>query len=64
MKVALKNCVELLSALVDFFDFAINESCNVWNECDVSIQPFASLIVMRAWEKNVGGTGDQGIVEL
>ncbi|CAM9515895.1 unnamed protein product [Scytosiphon promiscuus] len=34
MKVALKNCVELLSALVDSFDFAINESCIEWNECD------------------------------
>ncbi|CAN0235414.1 unnamed protein product [Scytosiphon promiscuus] len=34
MKVGLKNCVEILSDLVDHFDFAINESCNMWNECD------------------------------
>lgn len=36
MKVGLKNCVDLVEDLVDCFDFAVNESCNVYNECDVS----------------------------
>ncbi|CAM9515826.1 unnamed protein product [Scytosiphon promiscuus] len=34
MKVGLKNCVELLESLVFSFDFAINEECNVYEECD------------------------------
>ncbi|CAN0519449.1 unnamed protein product, partial [Scytosiphon promiscuus] len=35
MKVALKNAVELATDLVDYFDFAVNEECNQWNECGV-----------------------------
>ncbi|CAM9597966.1 unnamed protein product [Laminaria digitata] len=40
MKVALKNSVEVVGDLVDFFDFAVNESCNVYNECDVYTNTF------------------------
>lgn len=36
MKVAFKNAVEIAADLVDYFDFAVNEECNQWNECDVS----------------------------
>ncbi|CAM9605849.1 unnamed protein product [Laminaria digitata] len=36
MKVALKNAVELAVDLADYFDFAVNEECNQWNECGVS----------------------------
>ncbi|WP_439860519.1 endo alpha-1,4 polygalactosaminidase [Pseudomonas sp. MBLB4136] len=34
LAVGLKNAVELLPQLVDDFDFAINESCYVYKECD------------------------------
>ncbi|MGG2399208.1 endo alpha-1,4 polygalactosaminidase [Pseudomonas sp. SH1-B] len=34
MNVGLKNAVELLPALSDHFDFAVNESCYRYNECD------------------------------
>lgn len=36
MGVGLKNAVELLPALVDYFDFALNEECWQWKECEVS----------------------------
>lgn len=32
--IALKNAVELVPALVDHFDFALNESCYAYKECD------------------------------
>lgn len=37
MKVALKNAVEIAEELVDYFDFAVNEECNQWEECSVSV---------------------------
>ena len=37
MKVALKNAVGIINEMVDSFDFAVNESCNQWDECDVSV---------------------------
>lgn len=36
MSVGLKNTVELVPILVNDFDFAINEECHEWEECDVS----------------------------
>lgn len=36
MKVGLKNAIELVDDLSEYFDFAINESCHQWDECDVS----------------------------
>lgn len=36
MTVGLKNAVEMAEDVVDDFDFALNESCHVWKECDVS----------------------------
>lgn len=33
LSAGLKNCVGLLSELVDNFDFAINESCSAYTEC-------------------------------
>lgn len=37
MKVGLKNTVDLVRILEPWFDFAINESCYKYNECDVSL---------------------------
>tara|TARA_R110000868_G_scaffold129581_3_gene338560 strand:+ start:2773 stop:3690 length:918 start_codon:yes stop_codon:yes gene_type:complete len=34
LAIALKNAVELIPALVDDFDFALNESCYAYKECD------------------------------
>ncbi|HWV08364.1 MAG TPA: endo alpha-1,4 polygalactosaminidase [Pseudomonas sp.] len=34
LSVGLKNAVELLPELADLFDFAVNESCYRYNECD------------------------------
>lgn len=34
LAIALKNAVELVPALVDDFDFALNESCYAYKECD------------------------------
>ena len=34
LSVGLKNTVELLPQLVDSFDFAVNESCYAYKECD------------------------------
>jgi len=35
LSIALKNNVEQAEALVDFFDFAINEECHEYDECDI-----------------------------
>ena len=45
MKVGLKNCIELTHVLTDYFDFAVNESCFQWDECEVSkpTEPVAYL---------------------
>ncbi len=37
--VALKNSLEQVEALVDYFDFSINEQCFQYNECD-QLMPF------------------------
>ncbi|CAM9845596.1 unnamed protein product [Sphacelaria rigidula] len=34
MKVGLKNCIELAPILTEYFDFAVNESCFDWDECE------------------------------
>lgn len=34
LAVGLKNNVSQLEALVDYFDFAVNEECEVYNECE------------------------------
>lgn len=34
LAIALKNAVELVATLVDDFDFALNESCYAYKECD------------------------------
>lgn len=39
LAVGLKNAIELAPVLVNKFDFAINEECFKWNECDVSVLP-------------------------
>lgn len=35
MKVGLKNVVDILPDLVDYFDFAVNEECFQFTECHV-----------------------------
>ncbi|CAM9572662.1 unnamed protein product, partial [Ectocarpus fasciculatus] len=40
MHVGLKNAIELLGDLSDYYDFGINESCHVWNECGAYKIPF------------------------
>ena len=39
MAVALKNDLEQIDALVEFFDLAVNEQCHEFDECD-ALQPF------------------------
>jgi hypothetical protein len=39
LAIGLKNNVGQIEALVDDYDFAINESCNRYNECD-RLNPF------------------------
>ncbi len=39
LKIALKNNVEQIKDLYRYFDFAINESCNLYNECK-KYEPF------------------------
>ena len=41
LTVALKNDVEQIPDLVDFYDFAVNEACYEYNECD-TYEPFTS----------------------
>lgn len=69
MKVALKNAVELVAELADYFDFAVNEECNQWDECDVSvyitavqqssavqwttIAPFSTCLALWLWQTAV-----------
>lgn len=36
MKVGLKNAIDMIPDVVDCFDFAVNESCIKYDECDVS----------------------------
>ncbi|CAN0488116.1 unnamed protein product [Ectocarpus sp. 12 AP-2014] len=40
MHVGMKNAIELLGVLSDYYDFGINESCHVWNECGAYKIPF------------------------
>lgn len=50
MLVGLKNVVELTSSLVSYFDFAINESCHEYDECDVSsAMPTFPLLSTSTW---------------
>ena len=39
LSVALKNDVEQVADLIDWFDFTVNEECMAWDECD-TLQPF------------------------
>lgn len=39
LSVALKNDVEQVEDLVDYFDFALNEECFTYDECDL-LAPF------------------------
>jgi hypothetical protein len=39
LAIGLKNAVELIPTLVDDFDFAVNEECYRWSECD-TLLPF------------------------
>lgn len=56
MFVGLKNAVEMVEDVVFSFDYAINEECHQWNECDVSFHHFsiaakyprAAAVVARA----------------
>lgn len=41
LSVGLKNDLDQISALVDYFDFAVNEQCFEYDECD-ALQPFIS----------------------
>ncbi|CAM9416197.1 unnamed protein product, partial [Laminaria digitata] len=50
MQVCLKNAVEMLDDLEDWFDFALNEECHEWNECDVITPP--ALLRETAYESN------------
>lgn len=35
MRVGIKNLVQLADVLEPYFDFALNEECFQWNECEV-----------------------------
>lgn len=37
MLVGMKNAIELLGDLSSYYDFAINEECWQWDECEVSL---------------------------
>lgn len=37
MSVGLKNAVEMVKDVADFFDFALNESCHVYEMCSVRV---------------------------
>ncbi len=39
LSIGLKNDLEQIPSLVEYFDFAVNEECNRYNECD-KLQPF------------------------
>ena len=39
LSIGLKNDLEQIPSLVGYFDFAVNEECNSYNECD-KLQPF------------------------
>ncbi|SHE72044.1 hypothetical protein SAMN02745157_0786 [Kaistia soli DSM 19436] len=41
LKIGLKNDLEQVAALVDAFDFAVNEQCHAFRECD-RLRPFAA----------------------
>eukprot|EP00121_Abeoforma_whisleri_P000114 Awhi_evm1s102 len=42
MIIGLKNSLGLVKDLVDYYDFAVNESCQRWNECQY-LQPFEAV---------------------
>lgn len=47
MRVGLKNAVEIVEDLVDCFDFAVNESCNQFDECGVSVVNNVGAVAFR-----------------
>lgn len=53
MQIGLKNAVELVPVLVNKYDFALNEECHEWKECDVSFSsnasPFIAIILAQDW---------------
>lgn len=40
--IGLKNDLDQISDLVDFFDFEVNEQCHIYNECD-KLEPFIKV---------------------
>ncbi|MGI1679832.1 MAG: endo alpha-1,4 polygalactosaminidase [Cellvibrionaceae bacterium] len=53
LSVALKNDLDQVAELVDFFDFAVNEQCYQYNECDL-LKPFtdSGKAILNAEYKN------------
>lgn len=43
MKVGMKNAIELMDTTSALYDFALNEECFAYDECDVSLQKVFSL---------------------
>jgi Glycoside-hydrolase family GH114 len=60
LSVGLKNDIEQLPALVDSFDWALNEECYTYNECDAYTSTFikAGKAVFHAEYVNAGQLGN------
>ena len=64
LKVGLKNDIDQLSSLASTFDFAINEQCNVYNECSgysafTSLnKPVFNIEYDSAYQNNTSGARD------
>ena len=50
LSIGLKNDVDQVGDLLAYFDFAVNESCFVYNECD-TLLPFIRGKVVRTIDK-------------
>lgn len=48
MVVGMKNALGIVDAIKDHFDFAINEECHEWNECNVSATRLTQPLHIRA----------------
>jgi len=65
LSIGLKNDLDQIATLVEYFDFAVNEQCHEFNECD-TLQPFIqankpvfNAEYLGAYQDNTAGARDR-----
>lgn len=53
MSVGLKNAVEMVKDVVDYFDFVLNESCHVHKICSVRFSQHSGYSAILIWKQTI-----------